>query len=60
MFLYRALLDVAQFGNTEIQFKDINSTVEQLKSRPDGNNQCKLEQEFEVKNKATIVTSFYK
>lgn len=49
MFLYRALLDVSQFGNTEIQFKDINTTVEQLKARPsDGTSPCKLEVEFEV------------
>lgn len=49
IFLYRALLDVAQFGNTEIHLKDLNGTVEQLKQRPaDSREQCKLELEFEV------------
>ncbi|XP_055318349.1 tyrosine-protein phosphatase 69D isoform X2 [Sitodiplosis mosellana] len=51
IFLYRALLDVAQFGNTEIQLKDLNSTVEQLKQRSnDSRDQCKLEIEFERLN----------
>lgn len=49
IFLYRALLDVAQFGNTEIPLKELISTVEQLKQRSnDGRDQCKLEIEFEV------------
>lgn len=49
IFLYRALLDVAQFGNTEIPLKELNSTVEQLKQRSnDSRDQCKLEIEFEV------------
>lgn len=42
---------MAQFGNTEIPLKDLNSTVEQLKYRPnDSKEQCKLEIEFEVFN----------
>lgn len=50
IFLYRALLDVAQFGNTEIPLKDLNTTVEQLKQRSnDSRDQCKLEIEFEVR-----------
>lgn len=49
IFLYRALLDCAQFGNTEIALKDLNTTVEQLKQRSnDSRDQCKLEMEFEV------------
>lgn len=47
IFLYRALLDVAQFGNTEIHLKDLNTTVEQLKQRSN-DSQCKLEIEFDV------------
>lgn len=43
------MLDVAQFGNTEILLKEVNSTVEKLKARPaDSKEQCKLEIEFEV------------
>lgn len=49
IFLYRALLEVAKFGNTEIQMKDLNNTVEQLKQKPlDSKEQCKLEIEYEV------------
>lgn len=49
--MYRALLDVAQFGNTEIALKDLNTTVEQLKQRSnDSRDQCKLEAEFEVRS----------
>lgn len=43
------MLDVAQFGNTEIPLKDLNTTIEQLKQRSnDSREQCKLEIEFEV------------
>lgn len=41
------MLDVAQFGSTEIQFKDINATVEQLKTRTVESSPCKLEIEFD-------------
>lgn len=55
IFLYRALLDVAQFGNTEIALKDLNTTVEQLKQRSnDSRDQCKLEIEFEVNLKSVF------
>lgn len=47
--MYRALLDLAQFGNTEMQAKDLNGAVEALKIKSnDSKEQCKLEVEFEV------------
>lgn len=42
-------MDVAQFGNTEIPLKELNTTVDQLKQRSnDSRDTCKLEIEFEV------------
>lgn len=50
IFLYRALIDIAQFGNTEISAKGLSTTVEALKARlSDSKEQCKLEIEFEVR-----------
>lgn len=49
IFLYRSLVDLGQFGNTEIQAKDLSSTIENLKLRSsDSKEQCKLEVEYEV------------
>lgn len=49
IFLYRALLDIAQFGNTELPAKELSAAVENLKARQtDSKEQCKLEIEFEV------------
>ncbi|KAJ6635524.1 Tyrosine-protein phosphatase 69D [Pseudolycoriella hygida] len=48
IFLYRALLDIAQFGNTELPAKELSAAVDNLKARPpDSKEQCKLEIEFE-------------
>ncbi|CAD7082783.1 unnamed protein product [Hermetia illucens] len=48
IFLYRALLDIAQFGNTELPARGLNSIVESLKLKPnDSKEKCKLELEFE-------------
>lgn len=49
IFLYRALLDIAQFGNTELPAKELSAAVDNLKARlTDSKEQCKLEIEFEV------------
>lgn len=48
IFLYRALVDIAQFGNTEIDAKEMATTVENLKLRSnDSKEQCKLELEYQ-------------
>ncbi|XP_005189076.1 tyrosine-protein phosphatase 69D isoform X2 [Musca domestica] len=48
IFLYRALLDTAHLGNTEISAIGLSMTVEHLKSKTeDGREKCKLELEFE-------------
>lgn len=49
IFLYRALIDIAQFGNTELPAKGLSAAVDNLKARvTDSKDQCKLEIEFEV------------
>ncbi|XP_037935932.1 tyrosine-protein phosphatase 69D isoform X2 [Teleopsis dalmanni] len=48
IFLYRALLDTAHFGNTELSAISLSNTVENLKTKAnDGKDKCKLEVEFE-------------
>jgi len=48
IFLYRALLDVAQFGDTELRYKGLAPAVESLKQRTsDSKEQSKLEQLYE-------------
>lgn len=49
IFLYRALLDIAQFGNSELQARNLSAAIETLKQKPnDSREKCKLELEFEV------------
>ncbi|KAG5682132.1 hypothetical protein PVAND_011508 [Polypedilum vanderplanki] len=48
IFLYRALLDVAQFGDTELRYKGLAASVENLKQRTsDSKEQSKLEMQYE-------------
>ncbi|XP_073837740.1 protein tyrosine phosphatase 69D [Musca autumnalis] len=48
IFLYRALLDTAHLGSTEINAVGLSVAVENLKYKPeDGREKCKLEIEFE-------------
>ncbi|KAI8122637.1 Tyrosine-protein phosphatase 69D [Lucilia cuprina] len=48
IFLYRALLDTAHLGITEINAVGLSSAIENLKSKAeDGREKCKLEIEFE-------------
>ncbi|XP_055376748.1 tyrosine-protein phosphatase 69D [Condylostylus longicornis] len=54
IFLYRALLDISQFGNTELHAKNLCATLENLKHKPnDSKEKCKLELECE-KIKAVV------
>lgn len=42
-------MEVAQYGNTEINLCEIKSTVEKLKQcNKDSGGMCKLQEEFEV------------
>jgi protein-tyrosine phosphatase len=48
IFLYRALLDVAQFGDTELLYKGLAPSVDALKTRStDSKEQSKLEIQYE-------------
>lgn len=47
--MYRALLDISQFGDTEIPYKGLSATIESLKKEANNSKgQCKLELEYEV------------
>lgn len=46
IFLYRALLDTATYGNTDIALASMPSTIETLKFKPN-DGKCLLETEFE-------------
>ncbi|KAM8708791.1 hypothetical protein ACLKA7_015717 [Drosophila subpalustris] len=46
IFLYRALLDTATYGNTDIPLSQLQSTIEALKFKPN-DGKCLLETEFE-------------
>lgn len=47
IFLYRALLDVAQFGDTELKYKNLSATVESLRQKSSEKEMSKLDQQFE-------------
>lgn len=48
IFIYRALMEVAQYGDTEIDLSEIKSTVENLKQyNKDTVGMCRLQEEFE-------------
>lgn len=47
IFIYRALMEVAQYGDTEINASELKSTVDKLRQADKDKNKCKLEEEFE-------------
>ncbi|XP_014090961.2 tyrosine-protein phosphatase 69D isoform X2 [Bactrocera oleae] len=48
IFLYRSLLDIAQFGNTELSAVSLSSKIDSLKQKlNDGKDKSRLEIEFE-------------
>ncbi|XP_039298297.1 tyrosine-protein phosphatase 69D [Nilaparvata lugens] len=47
IFVYRALLEVAQFGDTELKASKLKASVEKLKQLENGKEKSKLEEEFE-------------
>ncbi|XP_018330947.1 tyrosine-protein phosphatase 69D isoform X2 [Agrilus planipennis] len=51
VFIYRALMEVALYGDTEINASELKLTVEKLKDCDKDKNRCKMEEEFEnIKN----------
>lgn len=46
--MYRALVEHAQYDDTEIPASRLKSTVDRLKQTAENNDTCALEDEFEV------------
>lgn len=57
IFIYRALMEVAQYGDTEIPANELKVTIEKLKQCEKENGKCKMEEDFEV---TMQITCFYK
>ncbi|XP_072401913.1 tyrosine-protein phosphatase 69D isoform X2 [Diabrotica undecimpunctata] len=47
IFIYRALMEVAQYGDTEINANELKSTLDKLRQCDNGKTKCRLEEEFE-------------
>ncbi|XP_063928100.1 tyrosine-protein phosphatase 69D isoform X2 [Zophobas morio] len=47
IFIYRALMEVAQYGDTEIATSKLKTTVDKLRQCDKDKAKCKLEEEFE-------------
>ncbi|XP_046406148.1 tyrosine-protein phosphatase 69D [Ischnura elegans] len=47
IFVYRALMEVAQFGDTELKISKLKSAVERLRLRENGKEKCQMEEDFE-------------
>lgn len=47
IFIYRALMEVALYGDTEIIAADLKTTIDKL--RQNGKNRCKMDEDFEVR-----------
>ncbi|XP_071455284.1 tyrosine-protein phosphatase 69D [Hetaerina americana] len=47
IFVYRALMEVAQFGDTELKISKLKSAVEKLRQRENGKEKCQMEDDFE-------------
>nr|XP_023023889.1 tyrosine-protein phosphatase 69D isoform X2 [Leptinotarsa decemlineata] len=47
IFIYRALMEVAQYGDTEISASELKCILDKLKQCDNGKTKCKLEEEFE-------------
>lgn len=48
IFVYRALLEIAQFGVTEIKASKLKATLEKLRQVENGLEKSKMEEEFDV------------
>ncbi|XP_050313580.1 tyrosine-protein phosphatase 69D isoform X2 [Anthonomus grandis grandis] len=46
IFIYRALMEVTQYGDTELMVNELKTSVDKLR-QTDKDNKCKLEEEFE-------------
>lgn len=47
VFVYRALVEYAHYGDTEIPASKLKSTIDRLRNMPEGADKCLMEHEFE-------------
>lgn len=48
IFIYRALMEVAQYGDTEIPANELKGTIEKLRQCEKDSVKSKMEEDFEV------------
>ncbi|XP_049806614.1 tyrosine-protein phosphatase 69D [Schistocerca nitens] len=51
IFIYRALMEVAQFGDTELEVSELKSAIEKLRQKENGKDRCRMEEDFEKINR---------
>ncbi|XP_035721716.1 tyrosine-protein phosphatase 69D-like [Vespa mandarinia] len=47
IFIYRALMEMAQYGDTEIPASQLKATVTRLRQRDNGKEKCRMEEEYD-------------
>ncbi|KAL0106185.1 hypothetical protein PUN28_016122 [Cardiocondyla obscurior] len=47
IFIYRALMEMAQYGDTEIPAPQLKTTVAKLRQRDNGKEKCRMEEEYD-------------
>ncbi|KAK0183353.1 hypothetical protein PV327_001403 [Microctonus hyperodae] len=47
IFIYRSLMEMATYGDTEIPINQLKMTVEKLRLRDNGKEKCRMEEEYE-------------
>lgn len=47
IFIYRALMEMAQYGDTEIPASQLKATVSRLRQRDNGKEKCRMEEEYD-------------
>ncbi|XP_076237870.1 protein tyrosine phosphatase 69D [Calliopsis andreniformis] len=52
IFIYRALMEMAQYGDTEISASQLKTTVAKLRQRDNGKEKCRMEEEYDKINSA--------
>ncbi|XP_066594024.1 tyrosine-protein phosphatase 69D isoform X2 [Prorops nasuta] len=47
IFIYRSLMEMAQYGDTEIPMAQLKATVDKLRQRDNGKEKCRMEEEYD-------------
>lgn len=48
IFIYRALMEMAQYGDTEIAASQLKAAMARLRQRDNGKEKCRMEEEYDV------------